>query len=99
MNHQYEEAKLSSDEIQEIYRNMEAKRLTHIYCQACSEEMKPEQARKSPTGPIMCRLLWRMQRRVASAEFRLASPQIPRAGARGASLSYGQRVLRFFRGL
>jgi hypothetical protein len=55
MNHQCEEAKLSAKEIAEIYRNMEAKGLSHVFCQACSEEMKPEQARKSLTGLIMCR--------------------------------------------
>ena len=56
MNHQYEEAKLSIEEIAEIYRNMKARGLAHIYCQACDEEMKPEQARKSATtGLIMCR--------------------------------------------
>ncbi len=55
MNHQYEEAKLSAEEIAEIYRNMEARGLSHVFCQACSEEMKPEQARKSDTGLIMCR--------------------------------------------
>jgi len=55
MNYQCEEAKLSTDEIAEIYRNMEARGLSHVYCQACSEEMKPEQARKSSTGLIMCR--------------------------------------------
>jgi hypothetical protein len=55
MDRLYEEAKLSTDEIQEIYRNMEAKGLSHVFCQACSEEMKPEQARKSSTGLIMCR--------------------------------------------
>ena len=55
MNYQYEEANLSPEETAEIYRNMEAKGLSHVYCQACSEEMKPEQARKSSTGLIMCR--------------------------------------------
>jgi len=55
MNHQYEEAKLSANEIAEIHRNMEIKGLSHVFCQACSEEMKPEQARKSSTGLIMCR--------------------------------------------
>jgi formylmethanofuran dehydrogenase subunit E len=55
MNHQYEEAKLSTEEIAGIYQNMEARGLTHVFCQACSEEMKPEQARKSTTGLIMCR--------------------------------------------
>lgn len=55
MNHQHEEAKLSKEQIAEIYRNMEARRLTHVFCQACSEEMKPEQARKSSIGLIMCR--------------------------------------------
>ena len=55
MNYQYEEANLSPEEITEIYHNMEAKGLNHVYCQACSEEMKPEQARKSSTGLIMCR--------------------------------------------
>jgi len=55
MNHQYEEAELSIEEIAEIYRNMEARGLSHVFCQACSEEMKPEQARKSDTGLIMCR--------------------------------------------
>ena len=55
MNQQYEEAKLSREEIAEIYRNMEASGLSHVFCQACSEEMKPEQARKCATGLIMCR--------------------------------------------
>ena len=56
MNYQCEEAKLSTEEIAEIYRNMEARGLSHVFCQACSEEMKPEQARKSATtGLIMCR--------------------------------------------
>ena len=55
MNHPCEEAKLSTEEIVEIYRNMEIKGLSHVFCQACSEEMKPEQARKSSTGLIMCR--------------------------------------------
>jgi formylmethanofuran dehydrogenase subunit E len=55
MNHQYEEAKLSAEEIAEIYPNMEARGLTHIFCQACSEEMIPEQARKSSIGLIVCR--------------------------------------------
>ena len=55
MNYACEEAKLSATEIEEIYRNMEARGLTHVFCQACSEEMKPEKARKSDTGLIMCR--------------------------------------------
>ena len=55
MNYQCEEAKLSANEIAEIYHNREAKRLNRIFCQACSEEMKPEQARKSSTGLITCR--------------------------------------------
>jgi hypothetical protein len=55
MNHQYEEAKLSAEEIKEIHRNMEARGLTNVFCQACSEEMQPEQARKSSIGLIMCR--------------------------------------------
>ena len=55
MNYQYDEARLSAEEIAEIYRNMEARGLSHVFCQACSEEMKPEQARKSSTGLIMCR--------------------------------------------
>jgi hypothetical protein len=55
MNCQCEEAKLSAEEIAEIYRNMKARGLSHVYSQACSEEMKPEQARKSDTGLIMCR--------------------------------------------
>jgi len=55
MNYQCEEAKLSTNEIAEIYRNMKARKLTHVFCQACSEEMKPEQARRSSTGLIMCR--------------------------------------------
>jgi len=50
-----EEAKLSAEEVEEIYGNMEARGLTNVFCQACSEEMKPEQARKSSTGLIMCR--------------------------------------------
>ena len=55
MNFQCEEAKLSATEIEEIYRNMENRGLSHVFCQACSEEMKPEQARRSSTGLIMCR--------------------------------------------
>ena len=55
MNYQCEEARLSVEEIAEIHLNMEARGLSHVYCQACSEEMKPEQARKSATGLIMCR--------------------------------------------
>jgi hypothetical protein len=55
MNYQCDEARLSAEEISEICRNMEAKGLPHVFCQACSEEMKPEQARKSSTGLIMCR--------------------------------------------
>jgi hypothetical protein len=57
MNYECEETKLSTEEIAEIYRNMEAKNLSQVYCQACSEEIKPEQARKSSTGLIMCRPL------------------------------------------
>jgi hypothetical protein len=34
---------------------MTARGLTHVFCQACSEEMIPEPARKSSTGLIMCR--------------------------------------------
>ncbi len=55
MNYQCEEAKLSAKEIAEICRNMEAKGLSHVFCQTCSEEMKPEQARKRSTVLIMCR--------------------------------------------
>jgi late competence protein required for DNA uptake (superfamily II DNA/RNA helicase) len=55
MNCQCQEAKLSTEEIAEIHRNMEAKGLSHIFCRACSEEMKPEKARKSSIGLIMCR--------------------------------------------
>ena len=55
MNHQCDEARLSAEEIAEISRNMEARGLTHVFCRACSEEMKPEQARKSSTGLMMCR--------------------------------------------
>ena len=55
MNYECNEARLSAEEIAEIYRNMEARGLSHVFCQACSEEMKPEQARKSDTGLIMCR--------------------------------------------
>ena len=55
MNYECNEARLSGEEIVEIYRNMEARGLSHVFCQACSEEMRPEQARKSDTGLIMCR--------------------------------------------
>jgi len=55
MNYPCEGAKLSAKEVEEIYHNMEAKGLSHVYCQACSEEMKPEQARRSSIGLIMCR--------------------------------------------
>jgi hypothetical protein len=34
---------------------MEAKGLGHVFCQACSEEMKPELGRKSSTRLIVCR--------------------------------------------
>ncbi|MBN1105068.1 MAG: hypothetical protein JXL84_16760 [Deltaproteobacteria bacterium] len=54
MNCQCDEARLSEEEIAEIYCNMEAMGLSHVFRQACSEEMKPEQARKSSTGLIMC---------------------------------------------
>jgi len=56
MNYQCDEARLSAEEIAEIYHNMETKGLTRSFCQACAEEMKPEQARKSSTGLVMCRL-------------------------------------------
>jgi late competence protein required for DNA uptake (superfamily II DNA/RNA helicase) len=55
MNYQCDEVKLSTNEMQEIYRNMKARGLSHVFCQACDEEMKPEQSRKSSTGLIMCR--------------------------------------------
>ena len=55
MNWQCNEARLSKEETAEIYRNMAARGLSHVFCQACSEEMKPEQARKSDTGLITCR--------------------------------------------
>ena len=55
MPYECEEARLSAGEIAEIYRNMKARGLSYIFCQACSEEMKPEQARKSATGLILCR--------------------------------------------
>ena len=55
MNYACEEAKLSATEIEEIHRNMEARGLSLVFCQACAEEMKPEQARRSGTGLIMCR--------------------------------------------
>ena len=55
MNYRCEEAKLSDPEIAEIHRNMEARGLSCVFCQACSEEMKPVQARRSSTGLIMCR--------------------------------------------
>ena len=56
MNYECDEAQLSAEELTEIYRNMEARGLSHVFCQACSEEMKAEQARKSATtGLIMCR--------------------------------------------
>jgi hypothetical protein len=53
MNWQGDKARLSNEEIAEIRRNMKAMGLSHVFCQACSEEMKPEQARKSNTGLIM----------------------------------------------
>lgn len=55
MKYECEESKLSAKEISEICRNMKAYGLSHVYCQACSEEMKPEHARKSGTGLIMYR--------------------------------------------
>jgi formylmethanofuran dehydrogenase subunit E len=61
MNYQCDEAKLSAKEIAEIYRNMEARGLTNVFCQACSEEMKPEQARRSSTELIMCRPCYNVQ--------------------------------------
>ena len=56
MSYQCDEARLSAEEIAEIHCSMEARSLSHVFCQACSEEMKPEQARKSSTGLVMCRL-------------------------------------------
>ena len=38
MNYQCGEARLSPEEISEIYRNMEARGLSHVFCQACSEK-------------------------------------------------------------
>jgi len=55
MNYECDEAGLSAEEIAESQRDMKARELSHVFCQACSEEMKPEQARKSSTGLIMCR--------------------------------------------
>ncbi len=55
MPYECEIARISAEEMAEIYRNMKAKGLSFIYCQACSEEMLPEQARKNSTGLIMCR--------------------------------------------
>jgi hypothetical protein len=55
MNWQCDEGRLSKEEITEIYLNMEARGMSRVFCQACSEEMKPEQARKSSTGLIVCR--------------------------------------------
>ena len=68
MNYECERAKLSNEEIAEIYRNMEAGGLTHIYCQACDEEMKPEQGRKSSTGLIMCRPCYMLNETEATQE-------------------------------
>ena len=55
MNYECNEARLCAQEISEINRNMEIMGLSHVFCQACSEEMKPDQARRSGTGLIMCR--------------------------------------------
>ena len=55
MPYKCEESRLSDGEIAEIYRNMNARGLSYIFCQACSEEIKPEQARKSSIGLIICR--------------------------------------------
>ena len=55
MNYSCDEGRLSGEEVAEIYRNMEARGLIHVFCHACCEEMKPEQARKRSTGLIMCR--------------------------------------------
>jgi hypothetical protein len=55
MNYECNEARLSAEEIPEIRRNMAARGLSSVFCQACSEEMKPEQAQRSVTGLIMCR--------------------------------------------
>jgi len=56
MNYQCDEARLSAEEISEIYRNMEAKGPKHAYCQGCSEEIKPEKTLKSATGLDTCAL-------------------------------------------
>lgn len=45
MNCECEKAKLSDTGIEEIYRTMDAKGLSHVYGQASSEEMELEQAR------------------------------------------------------
>jgi len=55
MNWECNEARLSAGEIAEIHRNMAANGLNRVFCQSCSEEMTPEQARKSSVGLIMCR--------------------------------------------
>ena len=45
MNCECEKAKLYTTEMEEIYRTMNGKGLSHVYCQACSGEMELEQAR------------------------------------------------------
>lgn len=55
MNYERKEAKHADVEIGEIYRNMEPRGLSHVFCQVCPEEMKPEQAPKNTPGLIMCR--------------------------------------------
>jgi hypothetical protein len=57
MNLQCDEARLSEEEIAEIYRNMKARGLTHVFCQACSEEMKPEQARSRSIALLVSALI------------------------------------------
>lgn len=76
---------LSAEEIAEIYRNMEDSGLSHVFCRACSEEMKPEQARKSATtGLIICKpcYMWQRDRCYTGGH---------RPGSRGLSWVSGQR--------
>ena len=55
MNWECNEGRLSAGEIAEIHCNMAAKGLNRVFCQSCSEQVTPEQARKSSVGLIMCR--------------------------------------------
>lgn len=55
MDLQCNDARLTTGEITKIRQKMVNKGVQFIHCQLCTEEMTPEQARKTPYGDIVCR--------------------------------------------